>query len=113
MVRTAFLLLATAASACAFGIANTGRDLGDAATPAKSLHAPRIARNTASIGRPEDAEKTWCSVFHTKEPPTEDPLLACWPVNNDALNEEIEYICVHEHPCLDIDDGFDHSEDSY
>ena len=40
----------------------------------------------------------------------EDPSYACW-LNPDSDSPN-DYICVHEHPCLDIPGG-DHAEDSY
>jgi len=51
-----------------------------------------------------------CDIIFAQEP-IEDPMFACWlNPESDSLHD---YICVQEHPCLDIMDGVDHSEDSY
>ena len=55
-------------------------------------------------------ENDACGVIFAEEP-VEDPTYACWlNPENDRMDD---YICVHEHPCLDIEDGAEHGEDSY
>lgn len=58
----------------------------------------------------EDNNDDACGILYAKEP-VEDPTYSCW-LNPDSDSMD-DYICVHEHPCLDIEDGVEHSEDSY
>eukprot|EP00325_Prymnesiales_sp_UTEX-LB-985_P030411 CAMPEP_0174716124 /NCGR_PEP_ID=MMETSP1094-20130205/22939_1 /TAXON_ID=156173 /ORGANISM="Chrysochromulina brevifilum, Strain UTEX LB 985" /LENGTH=90 /DNA_ID=CAMNT_0015915805 /DNA_START=170 /DNA_END=442 /DNA_ORIENTATION=+ len=86
------------------------------ATHAKT--APQMLKEVAST-----VSDAWCNMFRTHEIPEDDPSLCCWLADEDVEDENsspeedgnssLEYICVQEHPCLDTEDGFDHSEDSY
>ena len=61
----------------------------------------------------DDVTASSCTFFHTDQPP-EDPSVSCWLADQEEL-DSLEYVCTHDHPCLDMDrdDHQDHTEDSY
>jgi len=52
-----------------------------------------------------------CDIIYTSEP-VEDPMYSCWLVDN-GIDGALEYQCMLDHPCIDFEDKFDHSDDSY
>jgi len=68
----------------------------------------------AAASRPEASDSNLnidpCKMIYTEEP-LEDPAYDCWLTDTDG--DEIEYVCVMEHPCLEINDDEDHGDDSY
>jgi len=92
--------------------------ISSAARPLQGARAVAVASLSMQANEQASREKQangeqapYCEQTYTHDPP-EDPSVACWVVSDDD-SEKLEYVCVPEHPCLDIQDGADHTEDSY
>ena len=83
-------------------------------TPISALPLAGSDAATASAVKNRDAAE-YCDMIFANEP-IEDPGYICWlseQGREDTTSDKLQYVCVQAHPCLDILDDFDHSEDSY
>ena len=63
-------------------------------------------RNVVALGH----NGSECTIVYADEP-IDDPTFTCWlDPESDSLDD---YICMQDHPCLDMNDGDDHGDDSY
>ena len=79
-------------------------------TTARAVHPSQMLHDEERVQMYHKEDSGECTMIRAEEP-LEDPSFACWlNPDSDSLND---YICVQEHPCLDIDDQIEHSDDSY
>ena len=108
LLHATALLLANAGFALGYSLPTTPRHRATSA--ARSMDLDDCVPTAGVQMYLNDDDHEACDMIRAEEPP-DDPLYTCWlNPDSDSMND---YICVHEHPCLDIPDDFDHAEDSY